>query len=129
MNVIIIEGIASGETKMPIRKIHLLPHRIWSRPKEKGGLGVLNLSMRNDCLLMKHLHKFYNHANFPSANIAWELYYSCLPPLRTRDISFWWRYCLKALPAYKQLATWQQMDGQSIILWHDAWRGAPLRVA
>jgi hypothetical protein len=34
-----------------------------------------------------------------------------------------------ALPAYKQLATLKQMDGQSIILWHDAWRGVHLRLA
>lgn len=35
------------------------------KPKEKGGLGVLNLSLQNDALLMKHLHKFYNRANIP----------------------------------------------------------------
>lgn len=28
-------------------------------PKEKGGLGVLNLKLQNDALLLKHLHKFY----------------------------------------------------------------------
>ena len=35
------------------------------KPKEKGGLGVLNLRLQNDALLMKHLSKFYNKADIP----------------------------------------------------------------
>lgn len=31
------------------------------RPKECGGLGVLNLKIQGDALLLKFLHKFYNH--------------------------------------------------------------------
>lgn len=31
-----------------------------SRPKKKGGLGILNLAFRNDALLLKHANKFYN---------------------------------------------------------------------
>ena len=34
-------------------------------PKAKGGLGVINLRLQNDALLMKHLHKFYNKDNIP----------------------------------------------------------------
>jgi hypothetical protein len=34
-------------------------------PKEKGGLGIINLHLQNDALLMKQLHKFYNKANIP----------------------------------------------------------------
>ena len=30
------------------------------KPKEKGGLGVINLKLQNDAPLLKHLHKFYN---------------------------------------------------------------------
>jgi hypothetical protein len=35
------------------------------KPKEKGGLRVLNLRLQNDALLMKHLHKFYNRVGVP----------------------------------------------------------------
>jgi hypothetical protein len=35
------------------------------KTKKQGGLGVLNLTVQNDCLLMKHVHKFYNHADLP----------------------------------------------------------------
>jgi hypothetical protein len=34
-------------------------------PKEKGGLGIINLRLQNDALLMKHLSKFYNRADVP----------------------------------------------------------------
>lgn len=34
-------------------------------PKDEGGLGVLNLSTQNECLTLKHLHKFYNRASIP----------------------------------------------------------------
>jgi hypothetical protein len=34
------------------------------RPKDQGGLGVLKPSVQNNCLLMKHIHKFYNQAIF-----------------------------------------------------------------
>jgi hypothetical protein len=34
-------------------------------PKDQGRLGVLNLSIQNDCLLMKHMHKFDNHVDIP----------------------------------------------------------------
>ena len=34
-------------------------------PKRKGGLGIINLHLQNDALLMKQLHKFYNKASIP----------------------------------------------------------------
>jgi len=40
----------------------------WSmvqQPKDKGGLGVLNLRLQNDALLLKQLHKFYSKQNIP----------------------------------------------------------------
>ena len=39
-------------------------HKI-SRPKSQGGLGVLNLHVQNDALLLKNLHKFYNKQDIP----------------------------------------------------------------
>jgi hypothetical protein len=36
-----------------------------TRPKRKGGLGVINLRSQNTALLLKHLDKFYNRRNIP----------------------------------------------------------------
>jgi hypothetical protein len=35
-------------------------------PKDPG-LGVINLTVQNNCLLMKHLHKFYDKVDLPWA--------------------------------------------------------------
>jgi hypothetical protein len=34
-------------------------------PKDKGGLGLKNMSTMNDALLTKHLHKLYNKEDVP----------------------------------------------------------------
>jgi hypothetical protein len=35
-------------------------HRHVTKPKSKGGLGVIKLRLQNDALLMKNLHNFFN---------------------------------------------------------------------
>ena len=44
--------------------------------KEKGGLGIINLRLQNDALLMKHLSKFYNRADLPWVRMVWTRYYT-----------------------------------------------------
>jgi hypothetical protein len=80
------------------------------RPKVQGGLGIINLAEQNKCLLMKHLHNFLNHANLPWVHLAWEAYYStALPSANTREVSFWWRDCLKCVHAFcSMLDIWRQ---------------------
>jgi hypothetical protein len=99
------------------------------KPKDQGGLGVVNLSTQNRCLLMKHLHKFYNKANLPWVKLLWEVYYdNALPPAKSRDISFWWRDCLKSLSDYKGLAKCSIGTGSSIMLWTDSWSDVSLNL-
>jgi hypothetical protein len=45
------------------------------KPKKKGGLGVLNLMLLNDALLLKQLHKFYSKRNIPWVRLTWCRYY------------------------------------------------------
>jgi hypothetical protein len=45
-------------------------------PKPEGGLGVLNLTVQNESLLLKHLHKFYNRVQIPWVQLVWTKYYS-----------------------------------------------------
>jgi hypothetical protein len=44
------------------------------KPK-KGGLGVLNLRLHNDALLLKQLNKFYAKSDVPWVQIIWSKYY------------------------------------------------------
>ena len=47
-----------------------------SKPKNKGGLGVIDLRTQNEALLLKHLDKFYNKKDIPWVNMIWHSYYS-----------------------------------------------------
>jgi hypothetical protein len=44
-------------------------------PKDKGGLGLKNLRIMNEALLIKHLHKFYNKEDVPWVQLIWNNHY------------------------------------------------------
>ena len=95
-------------------------------PKPEGGLGVLNLTVQNESLLLKHLHKFYNRAPIPWVQLVWTKYYSRhrLPVGGvTFRGSFWWRDILKLIDQFKGIAMVSVRDGKSCFLWHDLWDG------
>lgn len=52
------------------------------KPKDKGGLGIIDLEYQNIALLTKHLDKFYNKHNLPWVKLIWRKYYlnADLPP-------------------------------------------------
>jgi hypothetical protein len=43
----------------------LASSRLVQKPKKKGGLGILNLRLQNEALVLKQLGKFYNHFDTP----------------------------------------------------------------
>ena len=47
---------------------------IVQKPKEKVGLGVINLRLKNDALLLKQHHKFYSQRDVPWVNLIWSTY-------------------------------------------------------
>jgi hypothetical protein len=54
---------------------NVLLNGIWfADQKIKGGLGVLNLRLQNQALLMKNLYKFYNQYDIPWVNLIWRAY-------------------------------------------------------
>lgn len=55
------------------------PMAAWNlvcRPKSKGGLGVVDLRVQNQALLLKQLHKFFNKYDVPWVKLVWSTYYS-----------------------------------------------------
>ena len=50
------------------------------RPKDKGGLGIINLHLQNQGLLIKHLHKFFNKEDIPWVSLIWNSYYDGVVP-------------------------------------------------
>jgi hypothetical protein len=55
------------------------------KPKDKGGLGVINLSVQNDALLLKQLDKFYHKDNIQWVTLIWQKYYSNFVPHLARE--------------------------------------------
>jgi hypothetical protein len=104
-----------GTLKIPVNVLHQIDkyckHCLWDRgdinrkggclvpwkkaclPKAQGGLRIINLRIQNTALLLKHLHKFYNHADLPWVKLTWDFVYSNhVAPHAKRPVgSFWWR--------------------------------------
>jgi hypothetical protein len=53
------------------------------KPKNKGGLGIINLQIKNTALLLKHLHKFYNNEDIPWVHLVRDAYYYQFVPHAT----------------------------------------------
>jgi hypothetical protein len=92
------------------------------KPKNKGGLGVLNLKIQNHGLLLKYLHKFYNKADTPWVHLIWNTYYRehiphALPP----SGSFWWKDVFNLTPIFRGVASAKIGDGTSTLFWKDLW--------
>jgi hypothetical protein len=71
-------------------------------PKDKGGLGVINLSVQNDALVLKHLDKFYRKENVQWVKLIWDKYYeNSVPHLAREKGSFWWKDILRPNVFYR----------------------------
>jgi hypothetical protein len=55
------------------------------KPKDKGGLGVINLSFQNDAFLLKQLDKFYRKENIQWVALIWQKYYNNIVPHLARE--------------------------------------------
>lgn len=95
------------------------------KPKDEGGLGVLNLRVQNVALLMKHLHKFYNHADVPWVNLIWQAYHPnhSVPHASSPRGSFWWKDCMSPTDIYRSLTSCLAGKGDTTLLWKDIWNG------
>jgi hypothetical protein len=46
------------------------------RSKKEGGLGIIDIQAQNLALLIKHLDRFYNHADIPWVKLTWSKLYA-----------------------------------------------------
>jgi len=97
------------------------------RPMKKGGLGIKNLYLQNDSLLMKQLHKFYSKDKTPWVQQIWFKYYDNKVPHSQRARgSFWWKDVFKLKDLYIEITKVQLGDGTSTLFWKDNWAGGVL---
>lgn len=108
-----------------------LPKAAWEMvclSKEEGGLGIINIEVQNQSLLMKNLDKFFNKRDIPWVTMAWEKHYkNGKLPGQTKKGSFWWRD-VKLIPQFKDLAIIQLKNGETCMFWKDKWLDQPLEL-
>lgn len=97
------------------------------RPKNEGGLGIIDLKTQNKALLLKqkYLDKFYNHAEIPQVRLTWENFYAnnnTPPHARCPVGSFWWKDVLKLHSDFSSMVVCKPNLGNSILFWKDNWR-------
>lgn len=94
---------------------------------EKGGLGVINLKLQNDALLLKQLDKFYNRVDTPWVHLVWNKYYDSKVPHECRELgSFWWRDVMRLNIIYRGIARCTLGDGSTVSFWDDLWSNSIL---
>lgn len=90
------------------------------KPKNHGGLGVINLRIQSDALLLKYLHKFYNYWDLPSVELIWNTYYTMKIPHATDCCgSFWWRDIYKLMLIYRGITKLTMARGTTTVFWED----------
>jgi hypothetical protein len=98
-------------------------------PKSKGGLGIKDLQLQNEALLMKHLAKFYNKAQVTWVQLIWSTHYqNKVPHLAPAKGSFWWKDVLKLFDKFRDLTDCIPGEGDTVGLWVDQFEEAPLSV-
>jgi retron-type reverse transcriptase len=98
-------------------------------PKTKGGLGVRDLNLQNEALLLKQLDKFYNKKNIPWVHLIWSSYYiGKVPHLQSVKGSFWWRDIFRLVTKFREIAKCIPANGLTISIWFDEYEDQPLNL-
>ena len=106
---------------------NLVAWPVVQKSKSKGGLGVINLRLQNDALLLKRLHKFYCKQDIPWVQLIWNKYYRTKVPHASTVIgSFWWKDIIKLNVLNRGIAKCSIADGSTVTFWEDIWSEALL---
>lgn len=93
------------------------------KSKEQGGLGIIDIKTQNTSLLMKFLHKFYNHEDIPWVTLTWQCLYTNLtvPQIKRPVGSFWWRDVMSLSDQFFRIAFCNVNQGSTVCFWTDLW--------
>jgi hypothetical protein len=97
------------------KKPSLAAWKVVTKPKMKGGLGVIRLRLQNEVLLLKNLHKVFTKTDIPWVKLLWTKYYPNGKVLgQVMKGLFWWRHILKMLNMFKSIAHAQFGSGEKL---------------
>jgi hypothetical protein len=86
------------------------------KPKDKAGLGIINLQLQNKALHLKHLDKFDNNVDVPWVKLIKEAYYyDIVPHVVTLSGSFWWRGVIGLVDLWRGMALCKVVSGSSVL--------------
>lgn len=86
------------------------------RPKKHGGLGVLNLRIQNDAMLLKFLHKFYNRHDISWVKLIWDTYYNNSASHASELCgSFWWCDVMQLSQIFRGVTTFHIRSGDTTL--------------
>jgi len=88
-------------------------------PKESGGLGLKNLSVQNQCMLLKLIHRL--HHPEASSWARWARQRINLATLTGDVHGAHWDSLRELLPLYRAITTVDIKDGTSTSFWDDSW--------
>jgi hypothetical protein len=103
--------------------IHSLAARpLVCKPKEKGGLGIIDFQVKNQALFLKLLHKFYTRRDIPWVKLVWSLYSNTVPAhAQSKHGSFWWQDIFSLIDIYRGITSSQIGHGDTVLFWKDHW--------
>lgn len=112
-------------------KYHMAKWETLCRPKDQGGLGVINTMIMNECLLVKWIWKISKGSN--------ELWFRLLKAKYMNDGDFFrsrhnrtsqfWKGLHKVKHLFKWGAQYKVMDGRLTSFWDNSWvSDVPLRL-
>lgn len=80
------------------------------------------MSLKNDALLLKHLHEFYNKADIIWLNLIWSKYYINKILHASREVGlFWWKDVQRLNTIFRGFAHCTLGDGTTVTFWEDLW--------
>jgi hypothetical protein len=99
-----------------------------TRPKDQGGLGIIDLRAHNKALLVKFLHKFYNKVELPWVQLTWKAFYSHhIPPHHRKQVESFWRDVMSLSDNYLMMAACSANMGDTIYFLRDTWNPGVLQ--
>jgi hypothetical protein len=113
-------------------KYHMAKWDMVSRPKDQGGLGIINTRIMNDCLLVKWIWKIFQEPD--------ELWFKIIKAKylgdggffdsKTKGVSQFWQGLHRVKHLFNWGATFQVRNGKHCKFWKDCWaKDVPLCIS
>lgn len=112
-------------------KYHMLKWEAVARPKEYGGLGIINTRIMNECLIVKWIWKIVAGDNSIWCRLLWAKYCKNRDFFSSRSGGSYefWKGLHKVKHLFQWGATYKVHKGVKVCFWTDVWMGnVPLKL-